>query len=183
MTPPQTFKSTVSSFTRDKRDWLFKKSRPEIRKYDHEKDKGFLWAAYKHGSFDLAKDLAQEDFLVELARKFPHPILWVVEDFHSGFKSGRGIIALIAIKTDGWVFEPSVMFFKWATKSHVLRASVSFFHLMRNKSPGVCLVRTLEKDFAYMKHMEKYGVLYLRGKIPAGSPLGHVFIFSIEGKK
>lgn len=122
-------------------------------------------------------------FLVELAKKFQHPILWVVEDLHKGFKAGRGVVALIAIKTDGWVFEPAVTFFKWAGRRHVLRATVSFFHLMRNKSPGVCLVRTLEKDFAYMKHMEKYGVLYLRGKIPSGSPKGHVFIFSIEGKR
>jgi hypothetical protein len=34
-----------------------------------------------------------------------------------------------------------------------------------------------------MKHMEKYGVLYLRGKIPNGSPTGPVFVFSIDGEK
>jgi hypothetical protein len=32
------------------------------------------------------------------------------------------------------------------------------------------VVKTIKKDFAFMKHMEKYGVLYVRGRVPKGSP-------------
>jgi hypothetical protein len=128
--------------------------------------------------------LGQEEFIVEVAKKFGRFLVWTVEDDSKHFKSGRGQVGLITLKTDGWVVEPSVHFFKWANKRNILRSSVAFFHMLRNtKTVGCCLVRTIKKDFAYMKHMEKYGVLYLRGKIPQGSPKGDVFIFSIDGKK
>jgi hypothetical protein len=45
------------------------------------------------------------------------------------------------------------------------------------------VVKTIKKDFAFMKHMEKYGVLYVRGRVPKGSPDGDVYVFSIDGKK
>lgn len=92
-------------------------------------------------------------------------------------------MALVGIRTNGWVYEPQVTFFKWANKRNVLRSSVQFFQRMRSKNVGACVVNVTKKDFAYMKHMEKYGVLYLRGKIPNGSPSGSVFIFSIDGEK
>jgi hypothetical protein len=112
-----------------------------------------------------------------------NPVL-VVEDDSKAFKSGRGLVALIGIKTDGWVYEPQVFFFRWARKRNMLRAAVAFFQMIRHeRDVGCCLVRTIKKDFSYMKHMEKYGVLYLRGKVPNGNSKGDVFVFSIDGKK
>ena len=182
--PQPTSRSTTSSCSPlSRREWLFRKSRPLIRQYE-PKDNGFLWVAYQKGSFDLPEGLTENEFLVAAAKKFNSPLVWVVEDDSKQFKSGRGQVGLITIKTDGWMFEPHVHFFKWATRKNILRAAVAFFHMMRNtKTVGCCLVRTIKKDFSFMKHMEKYGVLYLRGKVPNGSPKGDVFIFSIDGKK
>lgn len=174
---------TISISPKEKRDWLFKKSRPLVRPYE-TKDSGFLWAAYLNGSFDLPEGLGQEEFLVEIAKKFDYPIIWVVEDDCKGFKSGRGVVALIGILTDGWVFEPRTHFFKWARKRTLLRVAVAFLQMIRHQEEvGVCVVRTLKKDFAFMKHLQKYGVLYLRGRLPKGSQEGDVFIFSIDGKR
>lgn len=108
----------------------------------------------------------------------------MIEDDHLGFKSGRGLVGVIGVRTDGWTFIPEVLFFKWASKRNVLRSAVSFFQMIRHqKDVGVCEVRTTKKDFPFMKHMQKYGLLYVRGMIPKGSPEGGVYIFSIEGKK
>jgi hypothetical protein len=144
-----------------------------------------LWAAYLKGSFDLPEGLTQEEFVLEIAKRFrQYPLVWIVEDETKAFKAGRGQVALIAIKTDGWVYEPTVHFFKWATRKNILRAAVGFFQMVRHqKDVGCCLVRTIKKDFHFMKHMEKYGVLFLRGRVPNGSPRGDVFVFSIDGKK
>lgn len=177
---------SISRWTtsRSARDWLFKGSKPLVRQYQ-ETDNGILWAAYQAKTFDLPDGLSQEQFLVAVAQKFGgFPLLWIVEDEHRGFKAGRGPVGLVGLKTDGWVYEPRVLFFRWAKKRNILRASVSFFHMMRSrKDVGCCLVRVLKKDFSFMKHLEKYGVLYLRGKIPNGSPQGHLFVFSIDGEK
>lgn len=129
--------------------------------------------------------MSQQDFLLAVAQRFgSFPLVWVVEDDTKAFKSGRGQVALVAIRTDGWVYEPHVMFFKWATKRNVLRSAVAFFQMIRHqRDVGACVVKTNKKDFAFMKHMEKYGVLYMRGKIPNGTPDGDAFIFSIDGKK
>lgn len=156
-----------------------------IRQYDHEKDKGFLWAAYQHKSFELEDGLEREAFISAVAgllSSFSYVL--VIEDDHLGFKSGRGLVGVIGVKTDGWTFVPESLFFKWASKRNVLRASVAFLQMIRHqKEVGVCEVRTTKKDFYFMKHMQKYGLLYVRGMIPKGSAEGAVYIFSIEGKK
>jgi hypothetical protein len=178
-------RSIPSSFSPlSRREKLFRKSRPLIRQYEG-KDNGVLWAAYQNGSLDLRDGLTQEEFIPAVAKRFGHfPLVWVVEDETKAFKAGRGQVAIIGIKTDGWVFEPVVHFFKWATKRNILRSAVAFFQMVRHqKDVGCCLVRTIKKDFHFMKHMEKYGVLYLRGRVPNGSPRGDVFVFSIDGKK
>jgi hypothetical protein len=155
-----------------------------VRLYEN-KDNGFLWAAYLKGSFDLPEGLTQAEFLPAVAEKWGgFPLVYVIEDENKGFKSGKGIVALVPVWTDGWVYEPTVKFFGWATKKNILRASVAFFQMLRHeKSVGVCVVKTTKKDFRFMKHMEKYGVLYVRGRVPRGCAEGDVFVFSIEGKK
>ena len=167
-----------------RRDRLFRRSRPLVRKYD-VKDAGFLWAAYMAGSFDIEAGLTQELFLLEIAKKFGgFNLLWMIEDDSRHFKSGRGQIAIVGIETDGWEFRPFAKFFIWATPRNVLRACVAFFQMIRHqKDVGVCLLEVLRKDMGLLKRMEKYGVLYLRGRIPCGHPKGDLWIFSIDGKK
>ena len=132
----------------------------------------------------MPAELSQQEFAVEIAKRFgAYELLWIVEDDNANFRAGRGQVALVAIKADGWTFEPSAVVFKWATPKNVLRALVAFFQMMRyQKDVGVCVVKALERDFKTLNRMKAYGVLYFRGRIPAGSRDGDVFVFSINGK-
>ena len=111
-------------------------------------------------------------------------LLWVIEDDSKGFKAGRGQIGLVGIKTDGWTYEPSAFFYKWATPKNILRSLVGFFQMIRyQKDVGVCIIKSNTKDFKMLARLKNYGVLFLRGRIPSGSQTGDVFLFSIQGKK
>lgn len=175
---------TQSNSSRLKRDRLFRKSRPLVRKYE-QSDAGFLWAAYKGGSLPLREGLSQSEFLVEIASKYgDFDLLWIIEDDNGNFRSGRGQIGLVGIKADGWTFKPSAVFFKWATPKNILRSLVGFFQMIRyQKDVGVCRVEVLEKDIKMLSRLKKYGVLFFRGRIPFGSRDGDLFVFSIQGKK
>ena len=168
----------------DKRKRIFKKSKPLVRQY-RETDNGFLWAAYLNKSFDLPEGLDQRGFLNAISKKFgAFNLLWIIEDDNKQYRSGRGQIALVGIQTDGWSYVPKAHFFKWATPRNVLRAAVAFFHMMRSKPDvGVVRVEVLRKDVDLLKLMESYGVLYIRSRIPRGSPEGDLWVFSINGKK
>ena len=108
----------------------------------------------------------------------------MIEDDNRGFRSGRGLVGLVGIRTDGWTFNPSAVFFKWATPKNVLRSAVAFFQMIRyQKDVGVCRVEVLEKEMKMLAKLKDYGVLFLRGRIPSGSPQGDLFVFSINGKK
>lgn len=175
---------TTSSCSRLKREFLFRKSRPKVRKYE-QSDAGFLWAAYQGGSLPLERGLSQRDFLLEIAKKYGEfDLLWIIEDDSKSFKSGRGQIGLVGIKADGWTFRPSAVFFKWATPKNILRSLVGFFQMIRyQKDVGICRVEILEKDLKMLSRLKKYGVLFYRGRIPSGSSEGDLFVFSIQGKK
>jgi hypothetical protein len=146
---------------------------------------GFLWAAYKNKSFFMKEGMSQEEFLMEIVRQFgAFNLLWIIDDDSMEFKSGRGQVSLIGIKTDGWIYEPMIYFFKWATDENILRAMVAFFHMLRyQKDVGVCLVKAIENEKSIYDKMKEYGVLYFRGRIPYGSPSGDLFMYSINGRK
>ena len=171
---------TISTSTKSWRDRIFKKSRPLVRKHEPE-DNRFLWAAYKNKSFDLPEDLDQAQFLVAISEKFgDFNLLWMIEDDSKSFKAGRGLVAIIGIKTDGWQFMPSVHFFKWATPKNVLRSYVGFLQMVRySKDIGVCRIESKDS----LDRLKKYGVLYFRGRIPNGTPSGDLMIYSIAGKR
>lgn len=133
----------------------------------------------------MPKNLSQEQFLEEMIKQFGSFVhLWIIDDDNDKFKSGRGQISLVGIKTDGWILEPVIFFFKWATEENILRASVAFFHMLRyKKDVGVCLVKAIENEKSLFEQMKDYGVLYYRGRIPYGHPSGDLFLFSINGRK
>lgn len=167
------------------RNELFKESRPFVRRYDPS-DLGFLWSAYKNESFPMmTKGLTQEQFLEDMTKHFgAFNLLWIIEDENNQFKSGKGQISLVGIKTDGWTFEPMIYFFRWATEENILRAMVAFFHMLRyQKDVGVCLVKAIENERSIYDKMKEYGVLYFRGRIPYGHPSGDAFMYSINGRK
>lgn len=150
-----------------------------------EKDNGFLWAAYQRGSFEIPQDLSQSDFLVAMDQRFgSFNLLWMIEDDNKGFRGGRGPVAIVGIQTDGWTVIPKGHFFSWATSKNILRSMVAFFQMVRyQKDIGVCRLEVTGKDARSLFHIERYGVLYPRGRIRNGSPNGDLFLFSIAGKK
>ena len=169
---------------KDWRNKLFKKTRPQVRKYD-PKDNGYLWAAYQNGSFILPEGMSQEQFLVAMAEQFgAFNLLWVIEDDNHNYKAKRGLIGIVGIKTDGWAYEPSIHFFQWATAKNKLRSLVGFFQMCRyQKDIGVCRLEAKESEAKDMLRLRKYGVLYPRGRIPKGHKDGDLLMFSISGQR
>lgn len=143
---------------------------------------GWLWAAYKAGSFQIQAGLSQEQFANHVRNVMGRFENFVVDDDNIRFKARRGPVALICVSSDGWRYEPVLMFFKWATKKNILRVSVSFFHKTALSSKvGVCVVRWGKSIL--LDHMKKYGVLFPRGRIPMGSKNGDEYTYSVLGRK
>lgn len=147
-----------------------------------------FWAAYREGSFkQLPAGIEKDAFykwMLEVLSKYSYVL--VIEDDNKAFKGKRGIIAFVAVTSNGWRIEPHVEVFKWATKLNVLRGNVRFFNWIRqNKEVGVCVVKSLKETANLFHHVRKYGVLNFVGKIPGGDPLGRgdEHVFSIRGKK
>ena len=75
---------------------LFRKSRPVLRQFSsHENgelgpDIGILWAAYKRGSFPFPEMNEQTfiKFVLNALSRFYS--VWMMEDDHPGFRSGKG---------------------------------------------------------------------------------------------
>jgi hypothetical protein len=110
----------------------------------------------------------------------------LIEDYNPRFKDKRGAIGLVSIRSEGSRIEPTAVFFKWATKSNVLRASVRFFNWVRyRKEVGVCVVTCLKGGANLLHHVKGYGVLHYVGKIVGGDPRGggNEYLFSVQGGK
>jgi hypothetical protein len=166
-----------------KRERLFKKSRPVVRRLEimdgdqYTKDLGVIWAAYKAGSFPIALDLSQEDFVAVIEGEFSKfQQMWIVDDESKLFSGGRGQIALIGTNSFGLVVEPRASFFKWASPRAVLRASVAFLQMIRNsKKTGICMVKTDKKTLPL--HLKDYDVLHFMGRCDANE-----YLFSVRGR-
>jgi hypothetical protein len=170
---------------KDKRDRLFRKSKPHIRTFVAE-DLWVLWAAYDLDSFKgLKKGLTKDEFfkLVEMIAS-RHSSCIVVEDECKWFKSGRGPICFVTIANNGWRIEPHVDFFRWATPRVMLRAYVAFFQMVRySKEVGVCVVRSLANTVPLFERMRTYGLLFPVGRIPDGDARGDEYLYQVRGKK
>ena len=163
-----------------RRQKLFRKTRPFVRPFT-EADMGWLWTAYKQGSFKIELDLSQQEFADKVA-----PVLggfenFIVDDDNAKFKTKRGPVALISVTSDGWRYEPVIVYFKWATKKNMLRVAVAFFHKTALSSKvGVCIVKWGKS--VLLDHLKKYGVLFPRGKIPMGTKQGDEYLYSVLGR-
>lgn len=143
---------------------------------------GWLWAAYKAGSFKMPEGLDQAQFVAEMQARLGAFENFIVDDDSAKFKAGRGPVALICVSSDGWRYEPVIAYFKWATKRNMLRVAVSFFHKSALSSKvGVCVIRWGKS--VLLDHLKNYGVLFPRGRIPMGSANGDEYIYSVLGRK
>lgn len=180
-----------SSSTREKRERLFRNSRPFIRQFDFQKDMWLIWAAYDLGSFPYLtlKGTTKEEKQSELIERMKAIVsvkssCLIVEDDCRWFKDRRGPVAFVGIENYGWRVEPHVDFFKWASPRTILRCNVAFFQMARYSSQvGVCLVRALEKYVPLFDHLKTYGLLFPCGKVPDGDPRGDEYLYQVRGRK
>ena len=153
---------------------LFRKSRPHIRKLE-KSDLGWLWAAYKAGSFGLKDGLEQAEFTQEIVNALAGRVNYVVEDDNRKFSSGRGPVAVVGMLTNGFCVEPSVSVFKWATRRNLLRGFVAFFQWVKySPEIGMCEVKYPSRESKLLLKMADYGVLF---------PKDRLTVFRISGRK
>ena len=184
----------VRSLQQERRARLFRNGKPTLRPAkllnedgSYGEDMGVLWAAYKAGSFPLVDDQGLEpaqfgQLIVNLCAGLSDVV--IAEDVSNQYAAGRGPVAFVGIRNDGWRYEPHVDFFAWATPRNVLRSTVAFLQFMRyHKDVGVCIVRSLPPHVPLFKRIEKYAVLNYVGKIFRGTPRGDEHMFSVAGKK
>ena len=176
---------------KERRDRLFKTSRPNIRKMTlvdqqgYSPDMNILWGAYKLGSFEIEEGVEQDEFAELMTHEIqPYTKKWIVEDDNSKFNSGYGPIGMIVAVYNGWELEPHLEVFSWATKRNILRLTVSFFQMMRyDKEVGIVNVYSLKETTGLFNHIQKYGVLKYAAKIPDGDVGGDRYIYYIRGRK
>ena len=171
---------------KERRDRIFRKSKPFFRKADlinldgsYGADMGILWAAYKAGSFAAPEGMTQEQFaewVMGTARRFT--TLWLGEDDSKAFKTGRGPVGIVGTNQDGLLVTAEGQPFKWARKRNVLRLTVGFLHMItKSKKTGICMVKGDEKSMPTLDHMKKYGLLYYIGKTSPSE-----FLYSVRGR-
>jgi len=175
---------------KERRDRIFKKDRPLIRPLkiiegdQYGKDMGVLWVAHKKIPFEWLKVNTQQEFSEEIQKISKGEDLMVSEDRNRSFKSGKGIVGLISISTNGWKLEPHVQFMPWATKRNILRTTVAFLQYIRlSRKVGVCMVLSLENSVKLFNTVCTYGVLNKVGKIVNGDPRGDEYVYSVSGKR
>lgn len=182
-----------SDAQRENRMRLFAKSKPTIRpaklftETGYGEDMGILWAAYKMGSFPLVEnnDMTPDEFGRYIAANCAGLTdALMVEDDNRRYESGRGPVAFIGIRADGWRHEPHVDYFAWATKRNTLRVTVGFIQFMRyHKQVGVCVVRCLKPHVNLFRRVSRYALLNYLGRIVNGTPRGDEYVFTVAGKK
>lgn len=170
----------------DRRRFLFKKSRPLIRKLvimegdKVSRDIGVLWAAYKAGSFpELPVDMDEDQFLgaIDALQKSKGQV-WLIDDFNPAYKDKRGPVAMACTSTVDLVVNAEGCAFKWATKRNILRCSVSFLHMIRrSKATGICMVKCSAAATTLMRHLQKdYRTIMYMGKAAKGA-----FLYAAKG--
>lgn len=129
-----------------------------------------------------------EEFEAELVEKLSvYQEILIAEDDNARFGERRGPVAMIVAKTNGYIYEPHVMWFPWATPKNKLRCQVSFFQKFRYRQLGVIRVHALEDAAGFLKRLKKYVPLFYVGKIPGGDEHGrgddYIFYMKCRGSK
>lgn len=169
---------------KERRDRLLKKEKPYVRRMEildgetYSSDMGVLWAAHKAGTFGLG-ELSQEDFVTLMEKELSvFEKVFVVDDNNKAYGKGRGPVALIGTNVSGLIVEPRPIFFKWATKKNILRASVSFLNMLKHSSKtGVCFVKAKKDKRTLPNHLKDYDMLYYVGKVSDSD-----YLYSIRGR-
>lgn len=177
---------------KEKRDRLFKRGRPVVRKIVLEVDGkpsidvGIMWVAYKKGGFELFPKGMQEnqfyEYIVELSKEVG---MFMIDDYNKEYGDKMGPVSFVSIAYIGNKIEPHADSFHWATPRNILAGTVSLFQMIRYQKIGCSVTYALEKSKPLFDKVTEYGVLKYVGKIPNGDPHGRgdEYIYTIRGKK
>lgn len=171
---------------KEKRDRLFRKSRPHFRKADllnldgsYGADMGILWAAYRAGSFQAPAEMDQASFgewIIKQARRFTQ--LWIGDDQSKAFKNGKGPVGVVGTNHEGLLVTIEGQPLKWATKRNILRLAVAFLFMVKHSNKtGVCMVKGNEETQPLLDHLKDYGLLYYIGKTAPKE-----YLYSVRGR-
>ena len=124
------------------------------------KDMGILWAAYKAGSF-RNEGWDQEEFarnMIMFLSQFDS--LWIAEDRNDSYPNQRGAVGMFMVRSDGFLIQPDVDFFAWATKRNKLRTIVAFLNWVRfSKDVGLCVFGSMPETKNLFWRMREYGIM------------------------
>ena len=134
------------------------------------------------------KEMTDEDFIPWVEHTFSmYQEVLIVEDDNEKFGAKRGPVCVVGAKTNGYLYEPHVEWFPWATSKNRLRSSVAFFQKFRYRALGVIRVHALADAEKFFRHLKKYVPLFPVGRIPGGDELGrgddYIFYMKCRGAK
>lgn len=163
-----------------RRDRLFWKSAPEIRPAVKDDAKWLRTALKIEGT-----ELTDEEFANYLRLFDQYQEHLIIEDDNARYATKRGPVGMLGGITNGYLYEPHVNWFPWATGKNKLRGLVMFLQKWRYRKLGVVRVHT--QDQRFFANMRKYVPLYKVGKIPCGDELGrgddYIFYMKCRGAK
>ncbi len=158
---------------------------PPLFRLIGEDDWPIIAVAYERGAFPFPPGMNAQSLrsqIEDYARRGYD--LSVVEDENSNFRAGRGLVAMIVTKFDGWRIEPELFKFPWATKFNVVRGLVAFLlEMKRSRFIGVCRVECKESSKQFMERLTELKLLFRCGYIPNGYPDSALWSYNIAGKK
>lgn len=175
-------------------NWLGKPVIREFRLNGDKSDYAVMWAAYQRGAFEMQDDLTQEEFTNEINLYLRSAYNFIViEDFSSIAGGEMAPVGFISEKFDGWMVEPHLDWFPWATKKNKLRGVVNYLRFLKqNTEYGCATIKCIKDDLSFFSKIKSYGVLHNLnqfgngyelldevGKIVGGDPRGDVYLFSM----
>jgi hypothetical protein len=133
-------------------------------------------------------EFTDEDFYPWIEHQFSmYQEVLIAEDDNGKFGQGRGPVGVIGAKTNGYLYEPHIEWFSWATPKNKIRVAVSFFQKFRYRALGVIRVHALEDSAPFFRRLKKYVPLFFVGKIPGGDERGRgddfIFYMKCRGAK
>lgn len=129
-----------------------------------------------------------DEFMAEFERHVAsYQEMVILEDYNGKFGDGYGPVGMVGAITNGYLYEPHVDWFSWATPKNKIRTAVMFFQKNRWRGIGVIRVHALQAATAFYRRLAKYVPLYYVGKIPGGDALGRgddfIFYMKCRGPK
>lgn len=129
------------------------------------------------------EEIPEDEILIQTFARFQE--VMILEDHHPKFQSGFGPVGVVAAISNGYLYQPHVEWFHWATPRNKLRSAVMFFQKFRYRKLGVIRVHALKDAEPFFKRLKDYVPLYFAGKIPGGDELGrgddHIFFMKCRG--